>query len=79
MNGFSLINFRFAKETTKMEKIEPYIWFHALFIGSGSTPRDRHFFVQTNSPLFRNLKSAFDSFQDEFILKVRNPGNFTSS
>ena len=50
MNGFSLINFRFAKETTKMEKIEPYIWFHALFIGSGSTPRDRHFFVQTNSP-----------------------------
>ena len=32
--------FRFRqKKTTKMEKIEPYMWFHALFIGSGKIPR----------------------------------------
>ena len=39
MKGLSLINFGFAKKMTKMEKIEPYIWFHALFIGSGRIPR----------------------------------------
>ena len=44
MNGLSLINFGFAKKTTKMENIEPYIWFHALFIGSGGIPREGHFF-----------------------------------
>ena len=29
---------RIRQKTTKMEKIEPYMWFHALFIGSGKIP-----------------------------------------
>ena len=38
--------YRIRQKTTKMEKIEPYIWFHALFIGSGKIPWNGYFFVQ---------------------------------
>ena len=52
MKGLSLINFGFAKKMTKMEKIEPYIWFHALFIGSGKIPRDGHILKARNAGNF---------------------------